>query len=198
MTLERPRRPRFRLYAVLGILLAGAVGIVSSTQTWLVVALREGGDALTIAGADAVPVLAPLSLAALALGLALPIVGLVLRYVFGVLAVAIAATLAVVTGQLLFALPVSAFAGAVTEATGIAGTDAVAALVAGTAPSAWPWVALAGWIVMLAAGALVLATARRWQTGGRRFRTAASSDSGASLDAIDSWDELSRGTDPTR
>jgi uncharacterized membrane protein (TIGR02234 family) len=198
MTDAAPRSPRYRLYAVTAILLAGAIGIISSTQPWLVVTLRDGGEPLSIAGADAMPVLAPLSLAALALGLVLPIVGTVLRYVFGALAAAIAVTLGILTGQLLFAQPVSAYAGAVTEATGIAGTDAVADLVSSLTITAWPWIALIGWVLMLAASLLVVITARRWQTGGRRFRASAPTDTGKPLDAIDSWDELSRGTDPTR
>ena len=142
--------------------------------------------------------LAPLSLAALALALALPIVGRVLRYVFGAVAAVIAVVMGVATGQILFAVPLSAYAGAVTETTGIAGADAVAGLVAALAPTAWPWIAFAGWIVMLAASVLVLATAHRWRSGGRRFRSASSADPGRPLDAIDSWDDLSRGTDPTR
>ena len=81
-------------------------------------------------GASAVPVLAPLSLAVLALGAALSIVGLVLRYVFGALTVAIAALLAWLTAQVAFAPPASAVAAIVTEATGITGEAAVAALVA--------------------------------------------------------------------
>ena len=68
---------------------------------------------------------------------------------------------------------------------------------------------LVGWVVLLAAGAFVLATARTWKGAGRRYRTDAAPRSGgalgdrhptasAPLDAIDSWDGLSRGEDPTR
>ncbi len=94
---------RARLLCVAAIVLAGAIGVISSTQTWLVVTLADAEHELTVAGAAAVPVLAPLSLAVLALGGALSIVGLVLRYIFGVLTVAIALVLGVLTAQIAFA-----------------------------------------------------------------------------------------------
>ena len=71
---------------------------------------RRRAHTLEVPGASAVPVLAPLSLAVLALGGALSIVGLVLRYVFGALTVAIAALLAWLTAQVAFLHPTSAVA----------------------------------------------------------------------------------------
>jgi uncharacterized membrane protein (TIGR02234 family) len=195
---------RARLIAVVAAVAAGAVGIVSSTQTWLWVSLEDGGSALAVPGASAIAVLAPLSLAVLALGAALAIVGPVLRYVFGALAVAIAALLAWLTAQVAFVHPTSAVAGTVTEATGISGEDAVAALVEQVQPTAWPFVTLAGWIVLLAAGVLTLVTGHGWRGSGRRYQTdaAATTATGTGTasrphDAIDSWDDLSRGEDPT-
>jgi len=46
----------------------------------------------------------------------------------------------------------------------------------------------------------VLTTWRRWKVGGRRYRTDAPTDAphDGPVDAVDSWDELSRGSDPTR
>ncbi|GAA1950601.1 Trp biosynthesis-associated membrane protein [Microbacterium deminutum] len=195
---------RARMIAVMSTLVIGAVGVVSSTQTWLVVTL--GGAAvhtITVSGAAAIPVLAPLSLAVLALGAVLAIAGLVLRYLFGALTVVIAAILAWLTATVAFTHPTSAIAGAVTAATGITGADAVAALVGRVYATAWPLVALAGWILLFAAGALTLATAHRWRGSGRRYRTdapnpvAATAPSSRPHDAIDSWDDLSRGEDPT-
>ena len=114
---------RARLLCVAAIVLAGAIGVISSTQTWLVVTLAgRRARSSPVAGAAAVPVLAPLSLAVLALGGALSIVGLVLRYVFGVLTVAIALVLGVLTAQIAFAQPLDAAAPTVTDATGITGT----------------------------------------------------------------------------
>lgn len=192
---------RARLLAVVATIAAGALGVISSTQTWLDVVLSDGTThTLEVAGAAAVPVLAPLSLAVLALGAALSIVGLVLRWVFGALTIVIAIALGILTAAAAFATPVSAFAATVTEATGITGTDAVAALVASAAPTPWPTVTLAGWLVLLAAGGLTLVTAPRWRGAGRRYRTDEPAPEVAAArprDAIDSWDDLSRGADPT-
>lgn len=193
---------RARLLAVVGIVLAGAIGIISSTQTWLSVALDDGAhDVLTVAGADAVPVLAPLSLATLALGLAIAIVGRVLRYVFGALSLAIAAMLLVATSQVVFAPTAQHVASTVTEATGITGSTSVASLVSSITPTAWPAIALVAWVLLAAAGVFALATAHTWRGSGRRYRTEAASPANTSSsrphDAIDDWDDLSRGDDPT-
>ena len=63
--------------------------------------------------------------------------------------------------------------------------------------------ALNGVDVDFAAGAFTLATAHRWRGAGRRYRTDAPSAVPAAQatsrphDAIDDWDDLSRGEDPT-
>ena len=196
---------RARLLAVVVTLAAGAIGVISSTQTWLVVTLNDGGrHELAVPGAAAVPILAPLSLAVVALGAALSITGIVLRYVFGVLTVAIAGVLGFLSAQMAFATPVSAVASTVTAATGITGPDAVDALVATIAATPWPAVTVAAMVALLAAGLLILATARRWGRSGRRYESDASASTQEASaaasrphDAIDSWDDLSRGTDPT-
>lgn len=198
---------RARLIAVVAILAAGALGIVSSTQTWLIVTLADGAHAdLTVSGAAAVPVLAPLSLAVLTLGLALSIVGIVLRYLFGVLTVAIAVVLTSLTAQVALAHPASAVASTVTEATGITGDAAVSGLVSQITASPWPVVTLAAWVVLLAAGVFTLATARMWLGSARRYDAdavpsprggAARPHDAVGSGAIDDWDDLSRGEDPT-
>lgn len=192
---------RGRLLAVVAILAAGAIGIISSTQTWLFAALTTAEDPLPVPGASAIPVLAPLSLAVLALGAALSIVGPVFRHVFGALTVLAAAALLWLTAPVAFAPSVPAVASAVTKATGIAGADGVAALVESLSATAWPAVTFAGWIVLLAAGVFTLATAHAWKRSGRRYAAEAAhverQDAGP-LDAVDTWDDLSRGDDPTR
>lgn len=193
---------RARLIAILAILATGAIGTISSTQTWLTVSLGDGPhDSLAVPGASAIPVLAPLSLAVLALGGALTIVGRVLRYVFGVLTVLIAGTLATLTGTVVFAPAPSHVASIVTETTGITGQAAVAELVSAIHATPWPAVTFVAWIVLAGAGVLTLATGHRWGRTGRRYST---DDTGASdasgsrpHDAIDDWDDLSRGQDPT-
>jgi len=197
---------RARLIAVAATVLAGALGIISSTQTWLTVVLADGAQhALPVPGAAAIPVLAPLSLAVLALGGALSIVGLVLRYIFGALTVVIAVVLGALTAQIVVAPPVTAVAATVTSATGLTGTEAVSGIVAAIGQTPWPAVTLVAWIVLLAAGLFTIATGRRWRGSGRRYATDASPHASATAstvasrphDAIDSWDDLSRGDDPT-
>jgi hypothetical protein len=76
----------------------------------------------------------------------------------------------------------------------------VADMIARIEPSAWPALALTAWVILIATALFALATAHRWKSGGRRFRTdtTAAEDHDGPVDAIDSWDDLSRGTDPTR
>ncbi|MFJ4038781.1 Trp biosynthesis-associated membrane protein [Microbacterium sp. NPDC090007] len=192
---------RARSTAVLAMLLAGAVGVIASTQTWIDVTLDDGAQqTLAVPGAEALPVLTPLSLAALALGAALSIVGPVLRYVFGALGAVIAALVGVGAVQLLVAPPISATAATITDATGISGTDAVASLVTDLSLTPWPTLTLLAQVVLAAASVFTLVTARRWASGAsRKYRTAAEAgaETGRPHDAIDSWDDLSRGDDPT-
>lgn len=192
---------RARSLAVVGMLLAGALGVISSTQTWIDVTLADGAQqTLAVPGSDAVPVLTPLSLAALALGAALSIVGPVLRYVLGALALGIAGVVGVATAQVVLTLPVSATAATVTDATGISGVDAVGDLVASMSLTPWPVVTVLAQLVLAAAAVFTLVSARRWQgSAGRKYRTGADASAEGSRphDAIDSWDDLSRGDDPT-
>lgn len=190
---------RGRSLSVSGFLLAGAIGIISSTQTWLTVERADAGEAILVPGASALVLLAPLSLAVLALGAALSIAGKAVRLVFAVLAAATALFLGWSTLQLLIAEPLGAVAATVTEVTGLAGSDATHDVVAQIVPSAWPYIALVGWAILLVASVIVFATWREWKAGGRRYRTdGADVPHEGPVDAVDSWDELSRGTDPTR
>ncbi|AZS40543.1 hypothetical protein CVS54_01877 [Microbacterium oxydans] len=190
---------RGRALSVSGFLLAGAIGIISSTQTWLTVERADAGEAILVPGASALVLLAPLSLAVLALGAALSIAGKPVRLVFGVLAAATAVFLGWSTLQLLLSEPFDAVGATVTEVTGLAGGMAIHEVVASIVPSAWPYIALVGWAILLAASVVVLTTWRGWKAGGRRYRTdRVDVPHDGPVDAVDSWDELSRGTDPTR
>ena len=193
------RRPRS--LAVVAMLLAGAIGVIGSTQTWIDVTLNDGAQqTLAVPGSDALPVLTPLSLAALALGAALSIAGPIVRYVFGALGLGIAALIGFGAAQIVFSTPVSATAATVTEATGISGVDAVGDLVAGISLTPWPAITLLAQVVLAAAAVFTLVTARRWgSNAGRKYQTAAGAtgESSRPHDAIDSWDDLSRGDDPT-
>lgn len=190
---------RARSTAVLGFLLAGAIGIISSTQTWLTVARVDEAEELLVPGASALPLLAPLSLAVLALGAALSIVGLVLRYLFAIVAGVGGVALIGMTWPLAFAPPIAAVAPTVTEATGLAGDQAMGDIIAAVTPTAWPVIALIAWVLLLAASLFTIATARGWKRGGRRYQADSEGHARTDgpLDPVDSWDDLSHGTDPT-
>ena len=135
---------RARLVGVVALLIAGATGLISSTQTWLLVSLTDGAaEPLAVAGASAVVLLAPLSLTALALGAALSIVGRILRPVFGLIGAALGVTLAVLAAPIAINAPVDAVAAEVAAVTGIRGESAIAELVAGITVTAWPAITLA-------------------------------------------------------
>lgn len=191
---------RGRALSVSGFLLAGAIGIISSTQTWFTVERADAGEAILVPGASALVLLAPMSLTVLALGAALAIAGRAVRLVFGVLAAAAALFLGWSTLQLLIGEPYAAVAATVTEVTGLAGDDAVHEVAASIVPSVWPYIALVAWAILLLASVVVLLTWRGWKAGGRRYRTetAHAETHDGPVDAVDSWDDLSRGTDPTR
>ncbi|MBN9177276.1 MAG: Trp biosynthesis-associated membrane protein [Microbacterium sp.] len=193
---------RARLLSVLAIVVGGAIAIISSTQTWLDVTLRAGAnEPLAVPGASAMPILAPLSLAALALGLALTVVGRVLRYVFGLLGVAIGGTLLISAMRIGVEHPLDAVATVVTTSTGLSGADAISDLVGEVTGTFWPYAAAFAGLLILIGGVLALTTAHRWRSGGRRYRresAAAETSTGSRPhDAIDSWDDLSHGDDPT-
>ncbi len=193
---------RFRSMSVLLILGGGALALIASTQTWLDATLSDAVvEPLAVPGATAVPLLAPLSLAALALSLALTIVGPVLRYAFGVIAVAIGVALSASAWRIAADPPVDAVASAVTEATGLTGGETVAALVSQITATPWPASTVGASLLIVAGGALTLASAHRWTGAGRRFRTENTAETHRAgsrpHDAIDSWDDLTRGDDPT-
>lgn len=188
---------RGRTTSVVAILLGGAAVLIGSTQTW-VTATVEGAE-IPAKGSEALALLQPLALAGLALALALALVGRALRYVFGALALAIGAGLAIIVAPVVFATPVSSVEKVVTEHTGIAGRESIAQIVSGLAPSAWPAVALAAAIVIALGGVLVIVTGASWRRGTSRYDKPSTRHAAADgpLDAVDSWDELTRGDDPT-
>lgn len=173
--------------------------LIASTQVWATAQVAE--TAVTSAGSAALPLLQPLSLAAMALALALALTGRIVRLVLAGLAVVIGASLIAVIAPVAVGAPVSAVQSAVTEHTGIAGDEAVAELVTGIAVTPWPWISLVFAALVVAGGVLALVTGARWRRGGRRYEQSGPRAQGAAergpLDAVDSWDDLSRGDDPT-
>ncbi|MDD7929605.1 Trp biosynthesis-associated membrane protein [Microbacterium thalli] len=197
---------RSRMLAVLAAVLGGGLAVIGSTQPWLEATLRDGAHAvLPVPGTEALPLVTPLGLAALALGLALSIVGPVLRYVFGGLGIVIGGALLVESVRIALTTPPAAVVGVVAETTGLSGVAAVEALVSTITATAWPVITAVGALLIAAGGVVTLLTARSWRSTARRYRTDAATEAARprgsrphdSHDAIDSWDDLSRGSDPT-
>lgn len=191
---------RARLLSVLSILAGGLFGLIASTQTWLDATMNDGAsEAIHVPGADAIPLLAPLSLAAIAAGITLSIAGVVFRFALGALAVVIGATLFALNVRLLTNASAHDVAGAVTEATGIAGDDAIAQMITNLDLTPWVMITVVAWILVIAGGLLTLITGRTWAASGRKYRLdAGSTPHTGPLDKIDSWDDLTRGDDPTQ
>lgn len=191
---------RARLLSVMGILAGGLFGLISSTQTWLDATINEGAaEAIHVPGADTLPLLAPLSLAAIAAAITLSIAGLAFRYVLGALAVVIGSALLVLNVRLITGASAQDVASAVTEATGIAGESAIADMVTELAITPWVMVTVVAWVLVVGGGLLTLMTARSWSASGKKYRVTPSTPPHTGpLDKIDSWDDLSRGDDPTQ
>lgn len=200
---------RVKLALVLGVLLASGLALLSWTQVWIFADVATSGSAvehLEVTGSTASPALTALALAGLALGGALTIAGPVIRVVLGLLEVLLG--FSVFLGAVLAVTdPAGASAAAVTAATGIAGKESIDVAVVNPTVTAWPFVALTAAVIMALLGAAIVVTARRWPGPTTRYQSvrlepehhAGAPDAAgqAPRDAVDDWDELSRGDDPT-
>ncbi|MCX7521677.1 Trp biosynthesis-associated membrane protein [Microbacterium sp. STN6] len=215
---------RAKYAAMIAAAAASGLAVLASTQTWYTLRLVAGTartSAVTVQGSSAAPALTALALAGLALAGALSISGRIARIVLGILGILIGASMLISSFSAL-ADPVQAGSGAVTNATGIAGHDSVARLVTHVDTSAWPWVAVAAGVVAVLAALAVLVTGHTWPGPSRRYQAVrfesaddaaeaashpteakggaaiAGDEASAARDsAIDRWDELTRGDDPT-
>lgn len=196
---------------VLVVTVIGAgLALLSWSQTWYELRLADAatnGEAIAVSGSTASPALAALGLAGLALVAALAIAGPGIRLVLGVLEILLGGCVLLAAGVSL-GDPLGAVAPAVTEATGVTGSGPTAELVASATATAWPAAAIAGGALLVLAGLAVLVTGTRWPASSRRYGGARLQDAAeprpggdreraASDRAIDDWDELSRGDDPT-
>ena len=196
----KDRGKRLKYTLMLGSLVLAGLTLIAWTQQWLTVTLTEPGlDPLAVDGAVAAPALAALALAALALAAALAIAGIGFRYLLGALQVLLGGSIAL-SAILVFANPVGAAEPAVTDVTGIAGTASVAAIVDSVVLTAWPVLTLVLGILTALAGIGIIATARRWPRSSKKYSAVRVEPVATAEmpDAVDSWDELTRGDDPTR
>jgi len=197
---------RLKPILILAVIGASGLALLAWTQVWATVRLAADGTSqqvLDVTGTIAAPGLTALALAGLALAGALTIAGVVIRIVLGILEMLLGVSV-ILSSALALADPVGASAAAVTAATGIAGTDSTRAAVASAAPTFWPFLALAAGILMLLVGLAVCVSARRWPGPTKRYETTrfapvtdAATGQTRPRDAVDDWDGLTRGDDPT-
>jgi uncharacterized membrane protein (TIGR02234 family) len=186
----------------------------------------EHATTVTVAGSVAAPALTALALAGLALTAALAIAGPVFRIVLALLGVLLGVSV-LVSAITALSDAVRASASAITTATGVAGDASIRHLVHTVETAFWPWLAVVAGVLIVLASAAVVVFSRVWPGPSRKYQTRfagedgrpaeevvaeaaadtaddASPDAGAqpgTLDrdtAIDSWDDLTRGDDPTR
>ncbi|WP_022903084.1 Trp biosynthesis-associated membrane protein [Curtobacterium sp. B8] len=200
MTLRRSRP----LVVVAGLVVAGIV-MLSWTQTWFTVHLRAGAavvSTVTADGSKSVPQYTALAIASLALFLAMTIAGRVVRVVLAVIEVLLGVAV-VVTGVSALRDPVAAARGAIGEVAGVSDLGGVRRVVSSVDVTAWPAVGIAGGVLAVLLGVVVLFVQRSWPGPSRKYGAAtagAAADARAvavQRDAITDWDDLSAGTDPT-
>jgi uncharacterized membrane protein (TIGR02234 family) len=208
---------RMKMPAVVTTIVGAGLVLLAWSQTWFTLVIDSGSGASTVdpievAGSIASPALAALGLAGLALVAALAIAGPGIRVVLGILEVLLGGCILLAAGISL-ADPVAAVSAAVTDATGVSGSAPTAALVASVTATLWPALAIVGGALLVLAGVTVLVTGTRWPASSRRYGGARLTDDAdahadrdpatahgerpASDRAIDDWDGLSRGDDPT-
>lgn len=199
------RRTKYVLLLV--IILASGLGLLASTQTWYTVHLTAAANhpmALAVPGSKAAPALTALSLAGLAVAGALAIAGRIARVIVAVLGLLLAGSI-VLSSVLAMISPDSTATSVVTTATGIAGDASVAHLIARADATVWPVCGLAAGVIIALTAIAVLVTSGQWPSGSKRYQAVRFADADREDvadnprdEAIDNWDELTRGDDPTQ
>lgn len=190
-------RSRWASAAVLATVLAvcgAGLAMGGSGRPWAVGTVTAGGVSLPVSapGNALVPVVPALGLVALLAPVAVWVTRGYGRLFGGLLLVAVGLTIGTVTA-LVAADPGPGLALAAGPAVG-----QVEAVPVGVAVTGWPWVAVAGAVLVAAAGMLVLLRGRHWPTISTRYQRTGRSAPVAAADRPDQlWSALDRGEDPT-
>jgi uncharacterized membrane protein (TIGR02234 family) len=189
-----------RSHVVLAVLALGALLLATGSATWArgEVATVLGAQEVTVSGASAAP---GVSAAALVVGAA-ALAAAIGRRVGAVLAGIALIGAAVLVGASVarfLADPSAPLEGAAGEVSG------VPELTGEAVTTMWPYATLVVALAVAAAGVVTLVAGRTWQGAGRRFerpdepgaRSAASAATGERDRAMDDWDALGRGEDPS-
>ena len=177
------------LVAVLGCAAAGVVLLFAAGRTWGAATVRANGGArqhVAVSGHAVAPALPALGLALIALAVAMLAATGILRRVAGLLVVCVGGT------ALAVAFHARDHVGRTLAGRAFASR---AGTLGGSRPAWWLSVAIAG-AIAAAAGAAVVVAAGRWAGLGSRY-DAPTSTSVARPPAVDDWDAIEQGQDPT-
>ncbi|WP_426725390.1 Trp biosynthesis-associated membrane protein [Curtobacterium flaccumfaciens] len=193
------------IVVVAGLLVAGVI-MLAWTQTWFTVRLHAGAAVTSTVAADGaavVPQYTALAIASLALFLAMTIAGRVLRIVLAAVEILLGLGV-VVSGITALGDPIAAARGAVGEVAGVSDLGAVRGVVSSVSVSAWPAVGIAGGVLAVLLGVVVIVVQRAWPGPSRKYAAATAGAAAAARaaapvqrDAVVDWDDLSAGVDPT-
>ena len=200
-TAPRPAAARWQRKGtvVLAAVVMSLAAFGTTTQTWLTARFpgtRVQTPDVSVPGSDAATAVTALALVALAAALAASIAGRIARIVIAVLLAAAgigisAASLTVIAN------PAGAASAAIGEATGQIGGEAAVGI------TVFPYLGAAAGVLLLLTAVWLLAAGRSWAASKKyvpateRQADGMPSDRAGSVDEIDSWDQLSRGNDPT-
>jgi len=182
------KSPRIR--AIVSIALALAVVLIGWSQVWFSIVVD--GTTIDIPGASASGAVLALTLAGAALTAAIALVGPKLRIAFAILLIAAGVVITVISIAVI-ADPAPVFASVIAADTGLGGDAAIDSIESAQA-SAWPILCAIGGVAAAIFGFVVARTSRRWPAVGRRYERSAK---GSTDSAVDRWDALSEGEDPT-
>lgn len=187
-----------RSMTVLILLLGGVLALIGATQVWVTATGFDAAhiDSVQLSGQESSPVITAMALVTIAAGAALSIARNIGRWIIGVVAIFAAVTMGWATISVL-TNPFDAVALKIAETTGTTGlSDATAQLDV----SVLPWLTIFGSVVTIIGGLIALVVGGRWPVGKtKKYDVGEQSkvDPNGQLDEIDTWDELSRGEDPT-
>jgi hypothetical protein len=184
-----------KLTLILASAALSAFTLLAWTQPWFTIVLDDGQE-LVVAGDIAAGALSALALAGLVLVGALSIAGVVFRVILATLQFLIGVSV-VFSASLAVAGPIAASASAISVATGVAGADSIASLVSRADQTAWPWLTVVIGVLIAVLAVLIAVTARSWPGSSRKYQTARFEPASEEHNAVDDWDALTNGNDPT-
>jgi uncharacterized membrane protein (TIGR02234 family) len=193
MTTPHPRRPELPV-AVLGCLLGAATILFAAGATWVRLRVTAIGDGTGVAaalpvrlsGGAVAPAVTGLGLVGLAGVVAIAATRRSGRIVVGILVLGAGLAVSVVAARVGFSPAAAARGTTQVHQLAPAGT----ATFRDVAPTAAPWVACVGGVLLAAAGLLVAARGRRWSQLSARHDA-------PTARPVSVWDSIERGEDPT-